>query len=378
MHLIVPSIRGNSFHRFLDEWALRDAAPMDLTLTLMEDNPTPTFELTPVEEPWAGNTPYHFSWRDIEQDLKERSWIIPRRSDTVRSYAYYRIWRELKLSGQRGLMLTLDDDCYPSREFPMRMSDLCVGHTRSLFSRTRWFNTLNGGKPRGIPFKNLGERETVLNHGLWQNVLDYDAPTQLVDPFQETFDWDNKVVPSGQYFPMCGMNVMWQSDITVLMYHLLMGCVNVRTLPKNHEAAVRANCLPTGKFSTSDDPDEPIDVDHVELYRLPYDRFGDIWCGILMKRVCDHLGLAVSTGTPYIHHDRASDPFTNLIKEAQGLKVNEVFWERIDGMDLSARDPAACYREIGLQMKKQFTYSDHPWYFEMLGEAMVIWASLFR
>jgi reversibly glycosylated polypeptide/UDP-arabinopyranose mutase len=62
----------------------------------------------------------------------------------------------------------------------------------------------------------------------------------------------------------------------------------------------------------------------------PYDRFDDIWGGILAKRACDLLGWHIAVGHPVVDHHRASDPFVNLVKEAAGIKVNEAFWERVD------------------------------------------------
>jgi hypothetical protein len=38
--------------------------------------------------------------------------------------------------------------------------------------------------------------------------------------------------------------------------------------------------------------------------------------------ICDHLGLGVKTGLPYIYHSKASNPFTNLRKEYKGI-----FWQ---------------------------------------------------
>lgn len=38
--------------------------------------------------------------------------------------------------------------------------------------------------------------------------------------------------------------------------------------------------------------------------------------------ICDHLGLGVKTGLPYIFHSKASNPFTNLRKEYKGI-----FWQ---------------------------------------------------
>jgi hypothetical protein len=38
--------------------------------------------------------------------------------------------------------------------------------------------------------------------------------------------------------------------------------------------------------------------------------------------ICDHMGLGVKTGLPYIYHSKASNPFTNLRKEYKGI-----FWQ---------------------------------------------------
>ena len=41
-----------------------------------------------------------------------------------------------------------------------------------------------------------------------------------------------------------------------------------------------------------------------------------------MQVICDHLGLGVKTGLPYIWHSKASNPFVNLKKEYKGI-----FWQ---------------------------------------------------
>lgn len=325
--LVVPSIRRESFQRFVDEWATTGLLNR-VDLILMEDNPRPTFD-----RPMAVHQ--HLSWEDIDQ--YGWSWIIPRRSDTVRSFAYWWAYDQ----GYKYLM-TLDDDCYPESGY----LDLDLQHLRML-DRTRWFNTLNNVRPRGTPYKNLGHRKVYINHGLWTNVLDYDAPQQLVDPIPETFTHDNRIVPHGAYFSFCGMNAMWRQEAIVLSYHLLMG----RYFPEPRPAGV----------------DDPIP--------LPFDRFGDIWSGIFMKKICDHLGWAVSSGTPYIHHDRASDPFTNLRKEANGIGVNETLWEAVDAIPLAGDNAAMCYKQLANQVRNfDFGFKDYWW---RLGDAMTTWADLF-
>lgn len=351
--LVIPTIRENCFNDFVDRWhaiGLFDR----VDLLVMEDNPTETFS---VVQKAQGQTVYHFSWEDIKRDLGDREWIIPRRSDTVRSFAYWKAWK----LGYK-YIITLDDDCYPPTEedgLTYTGPGFVNEHLRQITRRSRWYNTLSSVKPRGIPFYNVGIcNNVIVNHGLWTNVLDYDAPYQLANPIKEQFAFDNRAVPTGLYFPMCGMNVMWRAEATVLMYHLLMG--------------KRKSMLP--------DQDPRVDKDG--LIKLPFDRFGDIWCGILMKKVADSLGYMVTTGMPYIRHERASNPFTNLKKEANGIEVNEDLWQFIDTAPINSKDMVGAYRDLGLAIGG-FTnvfpkYAEHEEYFSLLGDAMVEWTDLFK
>jgi hypothetical protein len=361
--LVVPTIREASFRRFVEEWG-KIGLFEHVYLILVEDNPKRTFELASCFPAGIGDKSRfvgghhgrHYSWEDIETDLKEKSWIVPRRSDTVRSYGYWLAW-DLKFD----YALTLDDDCYPPTaerdgyEYPTARVFL-EEHLRALRGREKWFNSLPKVRPRGVPYKDRGELEgVVVNHGLWTNVLDYDAPAQLVDPQPEELPFDSRLVPRDMYFPMCGMNVMWRTDVTPLMYHLLMGS--------------RVESFLDGT---------PM------LRRLPFDRLGDIWCGILMKRIADVRGLSVSTGMPYIRHDRASDPFVNLVKEAPGIRVNERFWRHVDawvpnvtGGETLTQRLAYDYRQLGDHVGKYAEFPEHVEYFKELGAAMRDWADLF-
>ncbi len=359
--LVIPTIRENCFRDFVERWGELGLFE-HVRLIVMEDNPGRTFDAEEIIGKFQHYKVTHLCWEDIDQTLGEDSWIIPRRSDTVRSFAYYYAWRQK----EHEYILTLDDDCYPCTDVDGVTYDgeaFVKEHIRQLESRSRWFNTLNSVKPRGIPFYNTGENKDVLvNHGLWTNVLDYDAPYQLANPIPEKFSYDNRIVPAGQYFPMCGMNVMWKRQSTVMMYHLLMGqWVGPRT----------SNTLS----------------------KLPFDRFGDIWCGIFMKRIVDLIGCQVSTGMPYIRHERASNPFTNLKKEANGIEVNEKMWEFIDQFfpskhSHSRRNISFLYEEMGDYFKRYGcghpeaffvkNYPEHVDYFKSLGLAMEVWARLFQ
>lgn len=344
--LIVPSIRKDSFDRFVTEW-LETGLLKRVDLILVEDSPQKTFDISRVESgpAGAGEAEHrHFSWEDI--DRHDWSWIIPRKSDTVRSYGYWYAWH----AGYDYLM-TLDDDCWPAEGY----EELDLLH-KSMLTRTRWFNTLNSVRPRGVPYQNLGKRDAHVNHGIWQGVLDYDAPQQLVNPTPEVYTHDNRIVPHGAFFPFCGMNVMWRREAIPLSYHLLMG----------HHVVVRDN---RASFAQVNGIRTPF------LKKLQFDRFGDIWSGIIQKKVCDHLGWVMSSGTPYIHHDRASNPFTNLRKEANGIEVNENFWNFIDDIELHGLTAIECYREIGHAISS--FGGEHDSYWKQLSHAMTVWADLF-
>jgi reversibly glycosylated polypeptide/UDP-arabinopyranose mutase len=333
-------------------------------LMVMEDNPSPTFEA-----PVIPGTRHHFSWEDIAKDLGDDEWIIPRRSDTVRSYAYWQAWKE----GYK-YILTLDDDCYPCTKNADGMEyngeAFVKDHLGHMLNRSRWFNTLNMVKPRGIPYYEVGKADKiVLNHGLWTNVLDYDAPWQLANPAPEKFSFDSQVVPQHSYFPMCGMNVMWKSEITVLMYHLLMG--------------KRKFMLGQGLGDTVTGAHRNVNIESDDgknsLLKLPFDRFGDIWCGIIMKKICDNFGFQVSTGMPYIRHERASNPFANLKKEANGIEVNEKLWSYVDSCDLSECPTfVSAYAKMGDHMSQWDAFPEYSEYFRLLGKAMKIWSELFK
>jgi reversibly glycosylated polypeptide/UDP-arabinopyranose mutase len=368
--LVVPSIRKESWDRFLKEWS-RVGLFEQVDVILVEDNPEKTFYFGMSSDDGVGNN-YHYSWEDIENELGENSWIIPRRSDTVRSFGYYMAWKGRRDAIARGeidawkYVLTLDDDCYPPTEdgdgffYKDQAAGFLAMHRRAIEGRSRWFNTLTSVKPRGVPFFETGKFDRiVINHGLWTNVLDYDAPTQLANPERENHSFDNRIVPVGLYFPMCGMNIMWKNDVTVLMYHLMMG--------KRVSLQADARQLVNGVW-------QPI------LTALPFDRFGDIWCGIIAKKICDIFDLSISTGTPYVHHDRASNPFANLKKEANGLEVNESFWKYIDKFVLLDENVplSVIYEEMGRHVAEYDEFPQYREYFKTLGEAMIRWAKLFR
>jgi reversibly glycosylated polypeptide/UDP-arabinopyranose mutase len=284
-------------------------------VVVVEDNPEPTFDL--------GSTADHYCWADIERELGDAAWIISRRSANMRCFGFYKAF-----SLDVDLVVTLDDDCLPSTP------NFLSVHADRLATRavsTAWTSTGSGLAPRGMPYRTANrEMECVLNHGLWTGVPDLDAMTQITsERLDETFVPTEQAIPRGTYFPMCAMNLAFTRALIPAMYFPLMG------------------------------PD------------WPYDRYGDIWAGILVKRVCDHLGLGVKSGEPFVHHDRASNVWENLRKEATGYEINESLWRAVDQIVLTESSVRGCYVELAQKLPIEGPYWDS------LREAMRLWADLF-
>lgn len=337
--LILPTIREKNFLQFLKLWEKDFAVAAEkyhVTLYVMEDNPERTFAVGKKKRPY---TLKHYCWKDIEETLKKDAWIIPHRSDTVRSFGIYQAYKD-----GNEYFISVDDDCYPAYDETNTVGYFIEGHIRNLhqfeYQKTLWTNSIEHYKPRGYPYGEVSVTQTVkdaaISHGLWVNVPDFDAITALSTPKKDKY-YDlikNTEIPVGNFYPMCSMNVAWRRECTPMMYFLLMG------------QDQKGN-------------------------KYLYDRFGDIWAGLFTKKILDHVGQAVVSGCPYIHHDRASSAYDNLIKEAAGIKTNEQLWKDLHEMTLTETTIKAAYAELAEKLPE---YND---YWQMLKKAMITWAKLF-
>lgn len=313
--IVIPTIRDLSF---LEEW--RDEFSPH-KIIVCEDHPERQIELP------KGFEIDHYSWREIDAELGPSSWIIPRFNASVRSFGYWKAWQE-----RPDMIATIDDDCYPSTNGKSNgQAGYLETHWRNLgrkatfgWERTAEFYT------RGFPYGIRDSAPVVVSHGLWRGIADLDAPTQLTSPELQVDERPGvKVIPRGSYYPMSGMNLAFSPAVAPAMYFLIMG------------------------------------------RDWPYDRFDDIWAGVLAKKVCDHLGLAMCSGEPTVEHRRASNVFTNLKKEAAGIEANEFFWKAVDSVRLEGNSVQGCYRELSEKLPLEGEYWDK------LREAMALWTELF-
>jgi hypothetical protein len=234
----------------------------------------------------------------------------------------------------------MDDDCYPPEKEGQNFFDAHL----SAFEQDRWFRTIDGEHPRGIPYGDKGRLPVLLNHGLWTGVPDLDGPTALVRerwPVAVTLRAAREVIPPGMWFPLCAMNVCYHRTAIPGAYNLIMG-----------------------------------------LEEAGFDRFDDIWSGLFLKRIADHTGRYITSGLPFVRHAKASNYFANLRKEALGIQLHEDFWRFVADAPLDgATTIADSYNRLGTWVR-QFP-ARHPGapanrdYFEKLGEAMRLWSGLF-
>ncbi len=320
--IVIPSIRQYSIAFFLKSWEKEFTGTH---LIVVEDHLRKTFDLPS----WVK----HYSWKEIDEELEKNSWIISRHNASIRSFGFLKAWEK-----KSEFVLTLDDDCLPEKRYKKGgfLKEI-IGHLNKGWGNDSWWNTM-GGKvyPRGFPYKIRNRlQKTALHHGLWSNVPDLDGVTaqKLKDLRTKPFLKVEKI-PYGKYFPMCTMNLAFRREILPTMYLLLMG------EDKNGN-------------------------------KWPYDRFDDIWSGIFVKKICDHLGFAISSGSPSVSHIKASNTKTNIKKEKSGLPINEWLWRKVENIPLYSNSVASCYIELAEGISKIGGY------WKKLGKAMQIWASFF-
>lgn len=320
--LVIPTIRDLNF---LKAWG---SEFKNCDLIVVEDHEEievhiPSTKFLTIE---------HYTRNDIDKEFGEESWIFSRKNAGIRSYGF---WKAYKKGAD--VIVTLDDDCYPVN------SGFISQHLENLTSRhlAGWIYTYPDPKwnfTRGIPYSVRDKIRSVISHGLWSGAIDLDGVvemklTRLLN--EKPYPPIRQVIPKGSYYPMCSMNLAFTREITPLMFFPMMGYRKDGT-------------------------------------QWPYDRFEDIWAGILSKKIIDHLGLGVINGSPFVNHKKRSKPKENYAKEIEGMRVNEDLWKKVDAINLLSRTPKSCYIELACKVDFPKTR-----YFDKLKDAMIIWANMF-
>lgn len=276
---VVPTIRPAQFEAFREAW-----------LPLFAQHQV---ELITV---WDGDEPLvdHLLERGGVRHQATAAYVLGpdadlifNRSDVVRNLGFAYIAAHMP---EVTHILTLDDDCYPR-------GDTIADHLAELDSRVpiSWMSSSPDAYTRGFPYGVRDEAPVMVSHGVWYGNADWDARTQLANSNAPLDSFYRGPIPKGALFPFCGMNVMFKREALPLMYFAPMGL-------------------------------------KVQWDGQIWDRFGDIWLGITLKRALDRRNWAMVSGYAAVEHTRASDVHVNLKKEATGLEWNEQWWQAGNGV----------------------------------------------
>lgn len=274
---------------------------------------------------------------DIKKDLGVDAWIIPTQSSACRAYGYYKAWQR-----NPEIIVTLDTDCFPDRP-----GDYWLDQHYNLlhdFATLDWQPTHPDIFTRGFPYDIRDQAPVMLSHGLWSNIPDLDAPSMLHFPklrFRPTSQ--SEVIRRYNYFPMCGMNLAWRTELTPAMWF--------------------------GLFGKS----------------VGFDQYDDIWAGILVKKVMDHLGWAVRSGAPSVEHRKQSNKYVNLRKQAPGFEMNEYFWQAVKHARVGGSNVIDSYGSLIRALPDEVTgdpginiNGEHYNYMRVFKDGALTWVNLFK
>ncbi|MEM3441403.1 MAG: hypothetical protein QXV09_03855, partial [Candidatus Bathyarchaeia archaeon] len=75
--------------------------------------------------------------------------------------------------------------------------------------------------------------------------------------------------------------------------------------------------------------------------------------GVFLKKIADHVGDSLCLGKPIGRHiKRSRSIFKDLLKEANGLEMNEFLWKICEAVEFSAKSYADCYLELANHLDK--------------------------
>ncbi|MED6158501.1 putative UDP-arabinopyranose mutase 5 [Stylosanthes scabra] len=254
------------------------------------------------------------------------------------------------LVSRKKYVVCVDDDCVPAKDNAGNIVDPVAQHIVNLKTPATpfFFNTLydpfrkGADFVRGYPFSLRTGVDCALSCGLWLNLADLDAPTQALKPQQRNSRYVDAVltVPVRSMMPVSGINIAFNREA--------IGPALVPALKLSGE----------GKFR--------------------WETVEDIWSGMCVKVICDHLALGVKSGLPYVWRTERGNPVESLKKEWEGVKLMEEvvpFFQSVRFSQL-ATTAEACVLEMAKTVKEQLGKVDPM--FSRAAEAMEEWVKLWK
>ncbi|CAN4122040.1 unnamed protein product [Withania somnifera] len=215
LDIVIPTIRNLDF---LEMW--RPFFQQYHLIIVQDGDPSKTIKVP------EGFDYELYNRNDINRILGPKASCISFKDSACRCFGY--------MVSKKKYIYTIDDDCFVAKDPSGKDINALEQHIMNLLcpSTPHFFNTLydpyreGADFVRGYPFSMREGAPTAVSHGLWLNIPDYDAPTQLVKPHERNTRYVDAVltIPKGTLFPMCGMNLAFDRDlIGPAMYFGLMG-----------------------------------------------------------------------------------------------------------------------------------------------------------
>lgn len=255
------------------------------------------------------------------------------------------------LISSKKYIVSIDDDCYPARDLNNNIIDAISQHMTNLKTPATpfFFNTLydpyckGTDFVRGYPFSLRNGVDCALSCGLWLNLPDYDAPTQVVKRNERNMRYVDAVltVPLQTMMPVSGINIAFDRE--------LVGPAMISGLRLAGEGKLR------------------------------WETMEDIWCGLCVKVVCDHLGYGVKSGLPYVRREESgSGALESMKKEWEGVKLMEEVVPFFQSVKLSKTSVTAeqCAVEIAGMVRDKLGKVDGV--FGKAADAMEEWVGLWK
>lgn len=321
--VVIPSNRDLSC---LNDWSETDLSSTHIIL--VEDNDNKTIELP------KGFDITHYCRKDIEEDLKENSWIISKGDSAIKSYGLMKAYQD-----GADFISCIDDDVISQHPqfFASQRQFLGARAKIPYRNRVKLFTTL--GIPdvpqKGLPEQSESDAPVTFVYGLWYGYAD--VPAKYIKDVGMP-SYNNPNIPVSVYYKdallaISGMNVSMKSDLIPAYYQPLMG----------------------------------------EGYM--FGKWADTWSGLFLQKIMHHLGMAMICGQPVVFHQHYGDNTTSLEKEKLGYALNEFLWDQIPQIQLESKTVRTCYVELADKLPSEYTiYSS---YLKKLKEAMKIWANYF-
>ncbi|KAI4364620.1 hypothetical protein MLD38_020686 [Melastoma candidum] len=254
------------------------------------------------------------------------------------------------LVSKKKYVVCIDDDCLPARDKDGNFVDAVEQHIANLTTPATpfFFNTLydpyrkGTDFVRGYPFSLRNGVDCALSCGLWLNLADYDAPTQALKPDERVNRYVDAVitVPTGCMMPVSGINIAFDREV-----------IGPALLPA-------LKLVAEGKYR--------------------WETAEDLWSGMCVKVVCDHLCLGVKSGLPYVWRSDRGNAIESLKKEWQGVKLMEhvvPFFQSVR-LPRTAVTVEDCVAEIAAKVKQQLGTVDPV--FARAADAMLEWLQIWK